>query len=409
MAGALEGIRILDLSRVLAGPFCTMLLGDLGAEVIKVEEPIDGDDTRRWGPPFLKGQSAYFLGINRNKQSITLDLKRKEGRRVLLDLAAECDVVVENFRLGTMDRLGLGYEDLRRVNGPVVYCSITGFGRTGPYRDLPGYDPIIEALGGLMSITGSPDGMPHKVGVAIIDIVAGLYCSTAILAALRWRSKTGEGQRIDVSLLDTQIAALANVASSYLISGNQPARHGNDHPNIAPFGVLPTRDGYVMLTIGNEGQWQRFCELVDRRDLAISTDFNPNSQRVANRDQLTEVLSAVLCERSSREWFDMLMPAGVPVAPIQTVDQVFADAHVAENEIVETVRHPQTGDIPMVRCPLRMSASPPSTRRAPPLLGEHTEDVLSALLGYGPEKIQALEEAGVIGPSRDTSTSIYET
>jgi formyl-CoA transferase len=403
MEGALHGIRILDLSRVLAGPFCTMLLGDLGADIIKVEEPTVGDATRQWGPPYLDGQSAYFLGINRNKQSVTLDLKRDGGRQVLLELVAKCDVVIENFRVGTMERLGLGYDNLRRVNKSVIYCSITGFGRDGPYRELPGYDPIVEALGGLMSITGPPEGMPQKVGVAIIDVLAGVYCSTGILAALRWRERTGEGQRIDVSLLDTEIAALANVASSYLISGELPARYGNDHANIAPFGAFQTRDGYVMLTVGNEAQWQRLCKLIERDDMASSAEFRTNEQRVANRNHLTEVLSVIFRGRTSHDWFDTLMPAGVPVAPIQTLDQVFADAHVVENEIVEIVRHSEIGEIPMVRCPIRMSASPPQTRRAPPLLGEDTEGVLSTLLGYSSEKMRALETDGVTRPRDGTA------
>ncbi len=396
MAGALENTRIVDLSRVLAGPFCTMVLGDLGAEIIKVEEPTRGDDTREWGPPFADGQSAYFLSVNRNKKSVAVDLKDARGRQVLLDLVARSDILIENFRLGTMERLALGYEELRAVNPRLIYCSVTGFGREGPYKDLPGYDPVVQALGGLMSITGPPDGEPYKVGVGLVDVLAGLFCSTAIAAALRWRDAHGEGQRIDTSLLDVQLASLVYVASGYLVSGEPPRRYGNDHPNIAPFGTLPTSDGYVMLAIGNDAQWQRFCEAVDRPELGSDPSFETNERRVRNRGQLTNVLSEITRRRSSREWFDLLMPTGVPVAPIESVDRILSDPHVRDGDLVETVRHPLIGDFRAVGSPLRLSGSPVATRHPPPLLGEHTEAVLAEVLGYSQEHIDSLAKESVI-------------
>lgn len=403
MAVVLENTRVLDLSRVLAGPFCTMVLGDLGAEIIKVEEPTRGDDTRQWGPPFVEGQSAYFLSVNRNKKSVAVDLKHPEGRQVLLDLVARSDVLVENFRIGTMERLGLGYEELRAVNPGLIYCSVTGFGREGPYRDLPGYDPVVQALGGLMSITGPPDGEPYKVGVGLVDVLAGLFCSTAITAALRWRDAHGQGQRIDTSLLDVQLASLVYVASGYLVTGEPPQRYGNDHPNIAPFGTLPTRDGYVMLAIGNDTQWQRFCKTVGRGELVSDPDFETNEQRVRNRDRLTEVLSEISMRRSSREWFDLLMPTGVPVAPIESLDGIFSDPHVSKGGLVETLSHPAIGEFRAVGSPLMLSGSRLATRYPPPLLGEHTEAVLAEVLGYSQDHIDDLAGRKVIGgpgPSR---------
>lgn len=400
MTGALENIRIVDLSRVLAGPFCTMVLGDLGAEIIKVEEPTRGDDTRQWGPPFVSGQSTYYLSVNRNKRSVAIDLRHPQGRQVLLDLVACSDVLIENFRVGTMERLGLDYEELRAVNPRLIYCSVTGFGREGPYKDLPGYDPVVQALGGLMSITGPPDGMPYKVGVGLVDVLAGLFCSTAITAALRWRDAHGHGQRIDISLLDVQLASLVYVASSYLVSGEPPRRYGNDHPNIAPFGTLPTSDGYVMLAIGNDTQWRRFCEIVGHAELASDPDFETNEQRVRNRERLTEALSEISRRRPSQEWFDLLMPTGVPVAPIESLDRVFSSPHVRKGGLVETVQHPTIGEFSAVGSPLKLSGSPAATRYPPPILGEHTQVVLAEILGYSPERIHSLVRDEVIKCAR---------
>jgi formyl-CoA transferase len=335
--------------------------------------------------------------VNRNKKSIAVDLKHSEGRRVLLDLAARSDVLVENFRVGTMERLGLGYEELRAVNPGLIYCSVTGFGREGPYRDLPGYDPVVQALGGLMSITGPPDGEPYKVGVGLVDVLAGLFCSTAITAALRWRDAHGQGQRIDTSLLDVQLASLVYVASGYLVTGEPPKRYGNDHPNIAPFGTLPTSDGYVMLAIGNDAQWQRFCETVGHGELVSDPDFESNEQRVRNRDRLIEVLSEISRRRSSREWFDLLMPTGVPVAPIESLGGIFSDPHVSKGGLVETLQHPLIGEFRAVGSPLMLSGSRPATRYPPPLLGEHTEAVLTEVLGYSQDRISDLAGRKVIG------------
>jgi formyl-CoA transferase len=394
--GPLHGCLILDFTRVLAGPFCTMVLGDLGAGVIKIEEPTSGDHSRAWGPPFVGTQSAYFLGINRNKESVAIDLTDERGRRVVHDLAQRADVLIENFRVGTMEAWGLGYDDLHRSNPALVYCSITGFGRTGPYKDLPGYDTIIEALGGLMSITGPPNGPPYKVGVALIDVVTGLYCSTAILAALHSRRSEGLGQRIDVSLLDVGLASLINVASAYLTSGIAPVRYGNDHPNIAPFGLLASEDGHIMLGVGNDQQWERFCTVVGLPRLADDPRFATNADRVSNRAQLAATLEPVMKSRSSERWFAELMNAGVPAAPVLSVEQALTSEHVTSTGIIQSISDAKFGEIKFVGSPLRLSETPVGITQPPPLLGEHTVDVLRDVVSYSEAHINALLEAGVI-------------
>ncbi len=393
---ALADIRVLDLSRVLAGPFCTMLLADFGADVIKVEAPGRGDDTRHWGPPWAGGESAYFLSVNRNKRSITLNLKHERGRQILLDLVARSDVFIENFKVGTAKRLGLDYETLREINPRLIYCSITGYGQTGPYRDRPGYDFVIQAEGGIMSITGPADGEPHKVGVAIVDITAGLFAATAILAALHHRERTGEGQYIDIALLDAQVGWLANVAQNYLVSGEVPKRYGNAHPNIVPYEVFPTADGYIAVGIGNDRQYRRFCELTGRMDLWEDGRFQTNPGRVEHRDELIPRLRELFRTRTTAEWLALLREAKISAAPINNVAQVLNDPHVLARGMVQTVRHPTAGELKLVGPVPKLSATPAAIRRPPPLLGEHTVEVLTELLGYDEETVSRLHEEGVV-------------
>ncbi len=395
-ASALRGIRVLDLSRVLAGPYCTMLLGDYGAEIIKVEVPGRGDDTRQWGPPWAGGESAYFLSVNRNKRSLTLNLKHPKGQKILRALAARSDILIENFKVGTMERLGLGYESLREENPGLIYCSITGYGQNGPYRERPGYDFIIQAQGGIMSITGPADGPPHKVGVAIVDITAGLFAASAILAALHHRERTGEGQYIDVALLDAQVAWLANVAQNYLVSGEVPGRYGNAHPNIVPYEVFPTRDGHIAVGIGNDRQYRRFCEEADCMELWEDERFQSNPGRVEHRRELIPRLQEVFRRHTTDEWLERLVAAKIPVAPINNVAQVFADPQVQARGMVQEVAHPTAGEVPLVGPVAKLSHTPARIHAPPPLLGEHTEDVLREVLGYSPQQVAALRQEHVI-------------
>ncbi|KPL89399.1 CaiB/BaiF CoA transferase family protein [Ardenticatena maritima] len=394
--GALDGLRVLDFTRVLAGPFCTMLLGDYGAEIVKVEVPHRGDDTRHWGPPWAGGESAYFLSVNRNKRSLTLNLKHPKGRQIALDLAARADVLIENFKVGTMARLGLGYEDVRAVNPGIVYCSITGYGQTGPYRDRPGYDFIIQAQGGIMSITGPADGEPHKVGVAIVDITAGLFAATAILAALRHRDRTGEGQYIDVALLDAQVAWLANVAQNYLVSGEVPRRYGNAHPNIVPYEVFPTADGYVAVGIGNDSQYQRFCDVAGCPELWEDPRFQTNPGRVTYRDELVPRLREVFRRRPTQAWIDLLVAHKIPVAPINSVAEALNDPQVRARGMVQQVEHPTAGLLDLLGPVAKLSETPAEIGAPPPLLGEHSEAVLHDWLGLSAEEVARLREEGVV-------------
>nr|WP_290669239.1 CaiB/BaiF CoA-transferase family protein [Ardenticatena sp.] len=394
--GALDGIRVLDFTRVLAGPFCTMLLGDYGAEIVKIEAPQRGDDTRQWGPPWAGGESAYFLAVNRNKRSLTLNLKHPEGRELARALAAHADVLIENFKVGTMAKWGLGYEDIRAINPGIVYCSITGYGQTGPYRDRPGYDFIIQAQGGIMSITGPADGEPHKVGVAIVDITAGLFAATAILAALRHRDKTGEGQYIDVALLDSQIAWLANVAQNYLVSGEVPRRYGNAHPNIVPYEVFPTADGYVAVGIGNDQQYRRFCEVAGCPELWEDPRFQTNPGRVNHRDELVPRLRDVFRQRPTQAWIDLLVVHKIPVAPINTVAEALNDPQVRARDMVQQVVHPTAGLLDLLAPVAKLSSTPAQIHSPPPLLGEQSADVLHDWLGLSAEEIATLRKQGVI-------------
>jgi formyl-CoA transferase len=392
----LAGLKVVDLSRVLAGPYCTMMLADLGAEVIKIERPGLGDDTRQWGPPWAGGEAAYYLSVNRGKKSLTLNLKSARGREILLELVSKADVLVENFRAGTMDGWGLGFEALQALNPGLVYCSITGYGQTGPYRERPGYDFVIQAQGGIMSITGPEEGPPMKVGVAIVDITAGLYASVAILAALNERATSGRGQYIDTALLDAQVAWLANVGSNYLVSGERPGRYGNAHPNIVPYEPFPTRDGWIALGVGNDRQWQQLCKLAGWEDLAEDERFATNPLRVANRETLVPVLQTRFGQRTTQGWEDALLAAGIPCAPVNAVDQVFADPQVVAREMLVELPHPKAGTVHLAGSPLKLSRTPVSLREPPPLLGQHTTKVLTDHLGLGTEEIDELYEAGVI-------------
>jgi formyl-CoA transferase len=394
--GPLDGIRVLDLTRVLAGPYCTMFLGDLGAEVVKVEQPGIGDDTRGWGPPFTGGESAYFLCVNRNKKSVTIDLKLTEGVALLRRLAERADVLIENFRPGTMERLDLGEKDLRAANPRLIYASLSGFGADGPMSDAPGYDLIVQAWGGLMSITGPADGEPSKVGVAIIDLVAGLMLGKSIAAALFAREKLGVGQKIDTSLLEAEVACLINVGSNYLVEGNIPRRWGNAHPSIVPYQSFKTEDGYLVIGVASEGIWRRFCQAIGRAEWADDSRFEKNSNRVENRSLLIGLLAEIFLSRSTDEWLKLLNSAEVPCAPVQTVDQVFEAPQVLHREMLVQVEHPTAGTVRMTGIPVKFSLTPASVRLPPPLLGQHNEEVLESWLGIDDKEISELKRKTVI-------------
>ncbi|MFQ6016958.1 MAG: CaiB/BaiF CoA transferase family protein [Kiloniellaceae bacterium] len=405
MTGPLHGLRVFDLTRILAGPACTQILGDLGADVIKVERPGAGDDTRKFGPPFLKddagnetGESAYFLSANRNKRSIALDLTRPEGQDLARRLIAHCDVLVENFRIGGLAKYGLSHEQLKENFPRLVYCSITGFGQTGPYAALPGYDVLIQGMGGFMSITGQPEGAPQKAGVPIADLMAGMYAAVAIVAALRHREATGEGQYIDIGMLDTQVATLSIQGLNYLASGKVPERLGNAHPNIVPYQSFATADGDIILAVGNDAQFQRFCAFAGVPELAGDEKFRSNDARVRNRDELAKRLEPVLARHPSRYWLEGLEPRNVSCGPINTIDRVFADPQVRSRKMQIEMRHPLAGDTPvrLIASPIRMSATPPTYAHPPPLLGQHTDEVLQELLGLDHERLAALRRCGVI-------------
>jgi len=394
--GPLAGIRVLDLTRVLAGPYCTMFLGDLGAEVVKIEQPGVGDDTRGWGPPFAGGESAYFLCINRNKQSLTIDLKSSEGVAIMRALAARADVLIENFRPGALDRMGLGEKELRASNPKLIYASLSGFGADGPMADVPGYDLIIQAWGGLMSITGTPESGPIKVGVAIIDLVAGLMLGKAVVAALYAREKSGIGQKIDTSLLEAEVAALINAASNYLVGGTVPGRWGNAHPTIVPYQSFQTSDSFLVLGAASEAIWQRLCPALSRADLADDPRFAKNPQRVENRNELIAILAQIFRTQTTAEWLETLNRADVPCAPVQTIDQVFAAPQVLQRNMLVEVAHPTAGRVKMAGIPVKFSATPASVRLPPPLLGQHTAEILENWLDMSRDKIEELKRKNII-------------
>ena len=395
LAGALDGYRVLDLSRILSGPYCTMALADFGAEVIKVERPGSGDDTRAWGPPFVGGQSAYYLSINRSKRSITVDLGQEQGREIIYALARVCDVAIENFRPGTADRIGVGYERLRQENSQLIYCSISGFGQDGPYRDRPGYDALAQAMSGMMSITGEPDGPPTKHGMSIADIGAGMWAALAIVSALLARERTGEGQYIDISLLDAQISWLTYTAGSYFATGRNPERYGSAHPSIVPYQPFATADGYLMLAVGNDRLWQRFCEVVNRPELGTRSGFATSAERVVNRGAVIDVVAEIMRQRSTAEWMSMLEEAGIPAGPINTVAQALNDPHVLAREMVVTLDHPTAGEISVTGNPAKFSATSGETPSAPPVLGEHTDEILRSL-GYTESRIAELRAQAIV-------------
>lgn len=392
---ALQGIRVLDLSRVLAGPYCTMLLSDYGAEVIKVELPGVGDDTRAWGPPWAGGESAYYLAINRNKRSLTLNLKHPKGLEICRRLAERSDILIENFEVGGAQKLGLDYDTLRLLKPSLIYCSITGYGQTGPYREFPGYDFIIQAEGGLMSINGPAEGEPYKVGVAIVDITAGLFASNAILAALHYRQLSGEGQYIDVSLLDTQVGWLANVAENYLVSGIPPKRYGNAHPNIVPYQTFQASDAYLAVGIGNDAQFYKFCQRAGIPELTGDERFQTNASRVENREALLEILEPLFRIQTRQVWVEALQSAKIPVAPINTVSEALSHPQVAARGMLQTVDHPTAGEIRLVGPVAKLSGTPAQIENPPPILGQHTAEIL-AELGHLPEEIASLKTEGVI-------------
>lgn len=394
---ALSGITILDLTRVLAGPYGTMIMGDFGAEVIKIEQPERGDDTRRWGPPFDEhGESAYYQSVNRNKRSVTLNLKTPEGRAVLRDLARQADVLVENYKVGTMERLGLGYEALRELNAGLVYCAITGYGQNGPYAKRPGYDTVIQAQGGLMSITGPADGEPFKVGVAIVDITAGLYAVISILAALQHRQHSGEGQFIDIALFDAQLSWLANVAGSYLMTGETPGRYGNAHATIVPYQVFATADGRMMVAVGNDGQLAALCEVVGRPAWAEDERFASNAARIENRETLVDLLQERFSTRPTEAWIEALLDAGVPCGPVNDVPAALENEQSKARNMVQTLTGAHGDEVRLVGPAPKMSVTPPMIRIPPPSLGQHTEAVLRERLGYDAERIEQLRAVGAI-------------
>ncbi|HHL4083220.1 MULTISPECIES: CaiB/BaiF CoA-transferase family protein [unclassified Burkholderia] len=400
--GALSHIRVLDLTRVLAGPWCAQTLADFGADVIKVERPGAGDDTRHWGPPYLKdadgadtAEAAYYLAANRNKRSVTVDIATPEGQQIVRELAAQSDVVLENYKVGQLKKYGLDYDSLRAVKPDLVYCSVTGFGQTGPYAHRAGYDFIVQGIGGFMSITGErdgePGGGPQKAGVAIADLATGLYSTIAVLAALAHRDRTGEGQYIDMALLDVQVALLANMNTNFLASGKPPVRWGNAHPNIVPYQTFQTRDGWIIVAVGNDGQFRKFVEAGGRPGLADDERFATNPSRVRHRDTLVPILAEMVKARDKADWIGALEAAGVPCGPINDLDEVFDNEQVIARGMQVSLPHPCGADVKLVRNPIRMSATPPDARTAPPLLGAQTEDVLRDMLGYDDVRIAALK------------------
>jgi crotonobetainyl-CoA:carnitine CoA-transferase CaiB-like acyl-CoA transferase len=393
--GPLHGITVLDFTRVLSGPYCTMALGDLGARVIKLEHPGRGDDTRRWGPPFLGDESAYFLSVNRNKESVAIDFKTPGGREVVERLIAKADVVVENFRPGTLDGLGLDAATVRAKHPKIVYCSISGYGQTGPRREEPGYDAVMQAEGGLMSITGAADGPPYRLGVAIVDIVSGMFAAQGILAALVARATSGQGQVVDIGMLDATAALLTYQAGNYFTTGETPGRLGNRHPTIAPYETFATADGDLALAVGNDALWQAFCRAAGLDDLAADSRFETNALRLANYDLLKPRLDAVFASRSRADWSARLLEAGVPSGAVRSVEEVFADPQTIAREMVTSVPHATLGSVKVTGVPVKLSHTPGSVRTGPPTLGQHTAAVLTEL-GYDAAAIDALYTSGAV-------------
>ena len=405
MNSPLKGIKILDLTRVLAGPYCTQLLGDLGAEIIKIERPESGDDTRGFAPPFLKDEngeetdlSAYYCGANRNKKSITINLSEKDGQELVKKMLKDCDILVENFKTGTLKKYGLSYDDLKENFPRLIFCSITGFGQTGPYSLRPGYDGLIQAMGGVMGLTGDPEGEPMKVGVPIGDLMAGMFASVGILAAVKHQVDTGKGQFIDIGMLDTHVAWLANQGMNYLSTDKNPQRLGNQHPNIVPYQVMPTSDGFIVLSIGNDPTFERFCKLANEEKLLEDERFKTNASRVSNREYVTEVLNNVTKKRDSKTWLKELEEAKIGCGPINNLSEVFKDPHVLSREMIIEIKHSKTGKKPLklIANPIKMTETPVSYRYPPPLLGEHTDEILTQHLKLTIEDIKNLKDKGIV-------------
>jgi formyl-CoA transferase len=418
--GPLSHLTVLDLSRVLAGPWCTQLLGDLGAEVIKIEKPGSGDDTRSWGPPFLKdtqgrdtGEAAYYLACNRGKKSVAVDFTQSEGQAIVRDLARDADIVVENFKVGGLKKYRLDYPSLTAINPRLVYCSITGFGQTGPYCERAGYDFIIQGMGGFMSVTGErddlPGGGPQKAGIAISDLMTGMYACTAILAAIEHRKLANAGQYIDVSLFDTQVAMMAVMNMNYLVSGTPPGRAGNAHQNIVPYQVFACADGHLILAVGNDAQFARFCEVAGKTEWARDARFAANAERVRRRDVLVPLIDAVMRTRTQGDWLAALESVGVPCGPINRLDQVFADPQLLARGMRIDLQHALSGTVPQVGNPLHFSATPVAYTQAPPLLGEHTTAVLSQRLGMSAESLADLAARGIVEVSKSTREEVRRT
>lgn len=382
---ALEGVRVLDLSRVLAGPYCTMMLADYGADIIKIEPPGVGDDSRAFGP-FLGQESAYFMSLNRNKRSTTLNLKREEECKVFKEMVKQADVVVENYRPGTMERFGLGYEALKQINPRLIYAACSGFGQTGPYRDKPAYDIIVQAMGGIMSITGAQNGEPTRVGASIGDIIAGMFTAYGVMLALFHRERTGEGQKIDVGMLDCQVAVLENAIARYVTSGHVPGPLGNRHPSITPFASFTAKDGYIIVGAGNDRLWQRLCNIIGCPELIQDERFTTNANRTTNVNDLSLILNNIFKERTIGEWIKDLEEAGLPCAPINTVDRIVNDPHIKNREMIVEVEHPAAGKLKMAGLPVKLSRTPGSVAMPAPMLGQHTHEIFAELLGWSEEK-----------------------
>ena len=405
VSGPLSGLRVIDLTRILAGPTCTQLLGDLGADVIKIERPVDGDDTRGWGPNFIKDkkgnptqESAYYLSANRNKRSLTIDIANPEGQALIRRLLQTADIMVHNFKVGGLEKYGLGYNDLKVEFPGLIYCAITGFGQTGPYAPRAGYDLLAQGMGGIMSITGQPGGPPMKVGVGIADVMCGMYASVAILAALRHRDATGEGQSIDLALLDTQVSWLINEGLNYFLSGKVPVQLGNAHPNIVPYQTMPTADGYIILSVGNDYQFGKFCDFAGRPDLAKDPRFATNNARVDNRPELIRILEDVTRAHTSRHWLDGLATRGVPCGEVNSIDRVFADPQVRERGMDIELPHPTAGSgkVRLIGNPIKMSKTPVTYRRSPPTVGQHSDEILKEVLGMNDADIADLKARKVL-------------
>ena len=395
MVRPLEGIKVLDLSRALAGPYCTMMLADMGAEVIKVEMPGRGDDSRSWGPPFLNGESAYFMSVNRNKKSITLNLKNEKAIEIVHTLIKQSDILIENFRPGTMEKLGLEYDKVKEINQKIIYCSISAFGQDGPYRLLPGMDQVLQGMGGLMSITGEPEGPPIKVGVAVADIAGGMFAAYAIMIALYYREKTGEGQRIDDSLLDNQIAWLTYRAGSFFASGDIPKPLGSGHPVIVPYQAFKAKNSYFNIAVGNDQLWQKFCKTVGLEEIKDDEKFATNAKRVENREEIIRIIENIFSSKDEQEWLKILTDAGIPCGPIYTLDKLFADPQVLHRQMLQELNHPKAGKIKVTGLPTKFSLTPGEILSAPPTLGQHNKEILMNL-GYNESEIEKMANDKII-------------